>query len=66
MDETVEQNTRMARFRAFLQECARVLRVTRKPDKIEFITIVKVSALGMALIGLVGFALQMLKTYVFQ
>ena len=54
MDEQAEQNSRMARLRAFLTECARVLRVTKKPDRLEFITIVKVSALGIALIGLVA------------
>ena len=65
MDETAEDNSRIARFKVFLNECARVLRVTRKPDRIEFITIVKVSALGIFLIGLVGFSLQMVKTYMF-
>ncbi len=66
MDEPAEQNSRMARFRTFLSECGRVLRVTKKPDRLEFITIVKVSALGIALVGLVGFTLQMMKTYLFQ
>ena len=66
MEETSEQQGRMARFKAFLQECSRVLRVTRKPDRVEFVTIVKVSALGIALIGLVGFTMQMIKKYFFQ
>jgi protein transport protein SEC61 subunit gamma and related proteins len=55
----------MGRFKTFLGECGRVLRVTKKPDRIEFITIVKVSALGMGLIGIIGFVLQMIKTYFF-
>jgi protein transport protein SEC61 subunit gamma and related proteins len=44
----------------FWTECMRVLRVTKKPDRIEFSTIVKVSALGMAIIGILGFAIHML------
>ncbi|HLD87676.1 MAG TPA: protein translocase SEC61 complex subunit gamma, partial [Candidatus Nanoarchaeia archaeon] len=47
-DIAANENGRLARFKGFLTECARVLRVTKKPDRIEFITIVKVSALGIA------------------
>jgi protein transport protein SEC61 subunit gamma and related proteins len=39
----------------FIGECRRVLQVTRKPDKEEYKTIMKVSALGIAVIGLIGF-----------
>ena len=45
----------------FSKECLRVLKVTKKPDANEFKTIVKVSGFGMAIIGLLGFTLQMLK-----
>ena len=53
------------RFKSFLGECLRVLRVTRKPNKIEFKTIVKVSGLGMIVIGLIGFVITMLKQLLF-
>ena len=43
------------------EEWKRVLRITKKPDKVEFKAIVKVSALGMAVIGLIGFAIQMIR-----
>ena len=49
----------------FMQECLRVLRVTKKPDKTEFMTIVKMSGLGIAIIGLIGFTITMLKTLMF-
>lgn len=49
------------RLRLFAGECSRVLKVTKKPDAFEFKTIVKVSALGMAIIGVIGFILFMLK-----
>ena len=65
-DHIVNENSRMARFRTFIEECRRFLRITKKPDRIEFITIVKISALGIAVVGLLGFTLQMIKTYLFQ
>lgn len=47
-------------FKAFIGECRRVLRVTRKPTKEELKTIVKASALGMLIIGGLGFVISML------
>ncbi len=66
MEEVYDENSRMARLKRFITECGRVLRITKKPDRIEFVTIVKVSALGIAVIGAVGFVLQMMKIYLFQ
>ncbi len=65
-EENYDENSKMARFKRFIAECGRVLRITKKPDKVEFITIVKVSALGIVVIGLLGFVLQMMKIYLFQ
>lgn len=48
-------------LKRFWNECKRVLTVTKKPDKAEFNIIVKVSALGMAIIGVVGFLISLLK-----
>lgn len=53
------------RIRTFVGECRRVLKVTKKPDSKEFKTIVKVSALGMAIVGLLGFALTMFRLIFF-
>jgi len=53
------------KIKRFIIECKRVLRVTKKPDSIEFKTIVKVSGLGMAIIGLIGFVIQMIKQIFF-
>ena len=49
------------RLKRFIVESKRVLRVTRKPSKEEFKTIVKVSGAGILIIGFVGFVLQMAK-----
>jgi len=65
MDEYVTPNiehpTRLDRLKRFFDECVRVVKVTKKPTTMEFKTIVKVSALGIALIGLLGFLTQLIK-----
>jgi len=49
------------KIKEFGKECIRVLKVTKKPTNEEFKTIVKVSGLGILLIGLVGFIIQVIK-----
>ena len=53
------------KIKAFIGECFRVLKITKKPDAIEFKTIVKVSGLGILIIGLIGFVVQMFKLLFF-
>jgi len=48
-------------FKAKLVEYKRVLLVTKKPTAFEFKTIVKVSALGITLIGFIGFLIYLIK-----
>lgn len=48
------------RIKEYLDECYRVLQVTKKPNKIEFKTVVKVSGLGILLIGFIGFLLHLI------
>ena len=62
-----EQNTTSWQYKvkAFASECLRVLRVTKKPNVSEFKTIVKVSGLGILIIGLLGFVIQMVKLLFF-
>ena len=47
-----------------LNEYGRVLRITKKPDMTEYKTIVKVSGLGIALIGAIGFLIQLFGEYI--
>jgi protein transport protein SEC61 subunit gamma-like protein len=56
---------KMEKLKAFIMECKRVLRVTKKPDKQEFTTIVKISAIGMAIIGVIGFLVHFVKELLF-
>ena len=43
--------------KAGLRKYARVLQIARKPGKDEFVSSSKICALGMAVIGVVGFAI---------
>jgi len=49
------------KLRRFFFESIRVLKVTKKPSKEEFKTIVKASAIGLSIIGLLGFAINMFR-----
>ena len=53
------------KVKSFIGECLRVLKITKKPDAIEFKTVVKVSAMGILIIGLIGFVVQMVKLLFF-
>ena len=63
-----QQNTTSWAYKvkSFIGECFRVLKITRKPDATEFKTIVKVSGLGILIIGLLGFVVQMIKLLFFR
>lgn len=49
------------RIKSYLLECRRVLKVTKKPTNEEFKTIVKVSGLGMLIIGFIGFIVVLVR-----
>jgi protein transport protein SEC61 subunit gamma and related proteins len=48
------------KIKEFATECWRVLRITKRPNKEEFLTIVKVAGLGILIIGFIGFILHMI------
>ena len=45
----------ITKLKSFIKELIRVFRITKKPSKSEFSAIVKVSSIGIAIIGLLGF-----------
>ncbi len=47
------------KLKHFWFECIRVFKITKKPSQLEFKTIVKVSGLGIAIIGAIGFIIHM-------
>jgi protein transport protein SEC61 subunit gamma-like protein len=53
--KTSKWGARRQRLKEFTKECRRVLKVTKKPNMQEFKTIVKISGLGIVIIGLMGF-----------
>lgn len=51
----------MQKLKDFITECKRVLMITKKPDQFELKAIVKVSSLGILLIGAIGFLVQLIE-----
>ncbi len=49
-----------SRIKSFFNECVRVFKVTKKPSMDEFKIIVKVTSIGILVIGLLGFFIQVL------
>lgn len=54
------------RLRSFLAECKRVLRITRKPTTQEFKDLVKVTGIGILIIGFMGFVIQIGYVLIFR
>lgn len=50
----------MSKLRSFGKEAIRVLRITKKPSKDEYLTVVKVTGIGCAVIGVLGFVVFLL------
>jgi protein transport protein SEC61 subunit gamma-like protein len=44
----------------FLKQCERVLHVSRKPGRSEYINVAKVTGIGIILIGVVGFIISII------
>ena len=45
----------------FIKQSKRVLKVARKPDREEFLNFSKVTAIGIAIIGVIGFIIVLLR-----
>ena len=52
------------KIKSKLLEYGRVYKVTKKPSMDEFKAIVKVTALGIVIIGLIGFAIHMISVFI--
>ncbi|MBU4536198.1 MAG: protein translocase SEC61 complex subunit gamma [Euryarchaeota archaeon] len=42
----------------FIKQCRRVLHVSKKPDKVEYINVAKITGLGIIVIGIIGFIIS--------
>lgn len=65
IDTSEQKPSWWQRIKDFFVECERVLRITKKPDKIELKTIIKISGLGILVIGLVGFLIHLIRELLF-
>lgn len=50
---------------SFLKQCERVLRVSKKPDAEEYKTVAKVTGVGILIIGVVGYIVEVLSQILF-
>ncbi len=48
------------RFDKTIKDCKRVLKVSRKPDKQEYLEFSKIVVIGIAIIGVVGFIIVLI------
>ena len=62
MDPQVQKVSKVKRF---IKETRRVLRITKKPYRTEFMSLVKVTGLGILIIGALGFILFLVKQLFF-
>jgi len=43
----------------FLRQCRRVLYVSRRPDRDEYVNVAKVTGIGIIIIGVIGFIISL-------
>lgn len=44
----------------FIRQCRRVLHVSKKPDREEFINVAKITGIGIIIIGVIGFIISLI------
>lgn len=59
-----EQQVKKKRLKSFFIESKRVLKLTKKPNREEFMSVVKITGLGILVVGLMGFIIQMAAYYI--
>ena len=52
------------KLKSFFSQCVRVWHLLKKPDKDEFQTVAKVSAIGLGIVGALGFLIAMAMIFV--
>jgi len=48
----------LVQFKSFIKECRRVIQITKKPSSDDYKSIVKVTGLGILIIGALGFVIS--------
>lgn len=62
MEELEQKPNKLKRF---WKETVRVMHILKKPNKTEFSSLVKVTGLGIAIIGAIGFIIFLIKQLLF-
>ncbi|MAG52953.1 MAG: protein translocase SEC61 complex subunit gamma [Nanoarchaeota archaeon] len=62
--EPEENRSLITRFKSFLTQSKRVFKITKKPTMAEFKVIVKVTGIGIVIIGILGFLIHIMWTIV--
>ncbi|AIJ06148.1 preprotein translocase, SecE subunit [Methanocaldococcus bathoardescens] len=57
-------NQKIEQIKEFIEECRRVWLVLKKPTKDEFLSVAKVTALGISLLGIIGYIIHVPATYI--
>ncbi len=60
-----QQDVPQGKVKRFFKETARVLRITKRPDWQEYKTLLKVTGIGIGIIGGLGFAIFLIKQLLF-
>ena len=47
-------------FNKFIKDSKRVLKVSRKPDRQEYLDLAKVTSIGVVIVGVIGFVIFLL------
>lgn len=53
------------RIKKFIKETLRVIHITKKPNRSEYQSIVKITGVGISIIGVIGFIIFMLRQLLF-
>ena len=53
------------KFNSFIGQCVRVWHLLRKPSMDEFKAVSKISAIGLGLIGVLGFLITIVMKYIY-
>ncbi len=62
MEETQSLKSQLG---SFLLQCKRVWHILRKPTRKEFLMVTKISAIGIGIVGVVGFAISIFMGFFF-
>lgn len=54
------------RFKDFLQSARRVLKIASKPDRKEYFLVFKICTIGILILGLTSYVLQLIFTFIGQ